>query len=218
MGNAIRILANIGLMACALAQAQAQTPSVEQPSSFTQAMNAQAKATSPFGNRQDFDFAARGFVATRTDPLIRNTAGQVVWDLTAYDFLKGEAPATVNPSLWRQGQLLALHGLFKVSDRIWQVRGFDLANITFVKGDTGWIVIDTLGSNETARAALDLITDAVGKRPIKAIIYTHSHTDHFGGAGGLGAATGFLRVRRLSNHIMASSNEDTVGMKLDGCL
>ena len=148
-------------------------------------MNAQAKATSPFGNRQDFDFAARGFVATRTDPLIRNAAGQVVWDLTAFDFLKGEAPATVNPSLWRQGQLLALHGLFKVSDRIWQVRGFDLANITFVKGDTGWIVIDTLGSNETARAALDLITDAVGKRPIKAIIYTHSHTDHFGGAGGL---------------------------------
>jgi alkyl sulfatase BDS1-like metallo-beta-lactamase superfamily hydrolase len=108
-----------------------------------------------------------------------------VWDLSAFDFLKGEVPATVNPSLWRQGQLLARTGLFKVSERVWQVRGFDLANITFVRGDTGWIVIDTLGSIETAKAALDLANDTLGARPVVAIVYTHPHVDHFGGAGGL---------------------------------
>ena len=164
--------------------ADAQTP-VEKPSATTLAVNAQTKADLPFSDRRDFDFAKLGFVATRTDPLIKNAAGAVVWDLNQYDFTKGEAPGTVNPSLWRQAQLMAKHGLFQVSDRIWQVRGFDLANITFVKGDTGWIIIDTLGSAETAKAALDLVNEHVGKRPIKAIIYTHAHTDHFGGAGGL---------------------------------
>ncbi|MDR3507005.1 MAG: alkyl sulfatase dimerization domain-containing protein [Caulobacteraceae bacterium] len=175
------LLAMAGLLAASAAAAQSADP----PSAYTQAAQAEVLRTSPFADRQDFDFARRGFVATRTDPLIRNAAGQPVWDLSAFDFLKGEAPATVNPSLWRQGQLLAIHGLFKVSDRIWQVRGFDLANITFVKGDHGWIVIDTLGSIETAKAALDLANQSLGERPITAIIYTHPHVDHFGGAGGL---------------------------------
>ena len=157
----------------------------ETPSTYTEAAQARVAAASPFADRQDFDFARRGFVADRKDPLIRNAAGQTVWDLSAFDFLKGPAPATVNPSLWRQSQLMATHGLFRVSDRIWQVRGFDLANITFVKGDTGWIVIDTLGSIETARAALDLANEALGQRPVVAIVYTHPHADHFGGAGGL---------------------------------
>ncbi|HQR91356.1 MAG TPA: MBL fold metallo-hydrolase, partial [Caulobacter sp.] len=91
--------------------------------------------TLPFSDRQDFDFAERGFLGTRADPLIKRADGQVAWNLAAYDFLKGEAPATVNPSLWRQAQLLARHGLYQVSDSVWQVRGFDLANITFIKGD-----------------------------------------------------------------------------------
>jgi alkyl sulfatase BDS1-like metallo-beta-lactamase superfamily hydrolase len=91
----------------------------------------------------------------------------------------------VNPSLWRQAQLMAKHGLYQVSERIWQVRGFDLANITFVKGDTGWIVIDTLGANETAKAAFDLLTEHVAALPIVAVVYTHSHTDHFGGTAGI---------------------------------
>ena len=155
------------------------------PSSYTRDAQARVLLTSPFTDRQDFDFADRGFLGTRTDPIIRNAAGQAVWDLSAFDFMKGAPPATVNPSLWRQGQLLARNGLFQVSKRIWQVRGFDLANITFVKGDTGWIIIDTLGSTETAKAALDLVTTTLGARPIKAIIFTHPHVDHFGGAGGL---------------------------------
>jgi alkyl sulfatase BDS1-like metallo-beta-lactamase superfamily hydrolase len=143
------------------------------------------KASLPFADRQDFDFASRGFLGTRADPLIKDAKGGTVWDLSAYDFLKGDAPPTVNPSLWRQAQLLSMNGLFQVSDTIWQVRGFDIANITFVKGDTGWIVIDPLTSNEAARAAYDLVTEKLGVRPVVAVIYTHSHADHFGGARGV---------------------------------
>jgi alkyl sulfatase BDS1-like metallo-beta-lactamase superfamily hydrolase len=155
------------------------------PSAYTEAAQATVLASAPFSDRQDFAFADRGFLGSRRDPIIRNAAGDAVWDLSAFDFLKGSPPATVNPSLWRQSQLMAKHGLFQVSDRVWQVRGFDLANATFVKGDTGWIVIDTLGSTETAKAALDLVTEKLGALPIRAILYTHPHADHFGGAGGL---------------------------------
>ncbi|MGH6755406.1 MAG: MBL fold metallo-hydrolase, partial [Bradyrhizobium sp.] len=116
----------IALAASASALAQTPPP-VEKPSSFTQKAQAATLAARPFSDTRDFDFARKGFLATRADPIIRNAAGDVVWDLSAYDFLKGPAPATVNPSLWRQGQLMAIHGLFQVSDRIWQVRGFDLA-------------------------------------------------------------------------------------------
>lgn len=157
----------------------------ETPSASTRAVHDTVRAERNFADTRDFDFAARGFVATRKDPLIATATGQPVWDLSAFDFLKAASSGTVNPSLWRQGQLMAKHGLFKVSDSIWQVRGFDLANITFVKGATGWIVIDTLGANETAKAAYDLVTEHLGALPIVAVIYTHSHTDHFGGTAGI---------------------------------
>ncbi|HEY8616480.1 alkyl/aryl-sulfatase [Phenylobacterium sp.] len=136
-------------------------------------------------DRQDFAFAERGFVGTRAEPKIVAADGRVVWDLAAYDFIKGTAPASVNPSLWRQAQLLSKHGLFKVTDGVWQVRGFDIANVTFVAGRTGWIVIDPLTAAETARAALDLANEKLGARPVLAVIYTHSHVDHFGGARGV---------------------------------
>lgn len=134
----------------------------------------------------DAAFAARGFVATRADPVIRGADGQPVWNLAAYDFLRDEAaPATVNPSLWRHARLLARHGLFQVSERIWQVRGFDLANLTVVRGASGWIVIDVLSTTETARAAMELVRQRLGDRPISAVIVTHSHSDHFGGIDGV---------------------------------
>uniref|UniRef100_UPI0025FB4814 alkyl/aryl-sulfatase n=1 Tax=Phenylobacterium sp. TaxID=1871053 RepID=UPI0025FB4814 len=145
----------------------------------------QAAAAPDFADRQDFTFADKGFVATRDDPKIVAADGRVIWDLAAYDFLKGPPPAGVNPSLWRQSQLLAKHGLFKVADGVWQVRGFDLANATFIAGKTGWIVIDPLTSAETAKAALDLADAKLGARPVVAVIYTHSHVDHFGGARGM---------------------------------
>jgi len=144
-----------------------------------------AAAAPDFADRQDYAFAERGFVGTRADPKILAVDGRVVWDLAAYDFLKGPAPASVNPSLWRQSQLLAKHGLFEVAKGVWQVRGFDLANATFIAGKTGWIVIDPLTASETAKAALDLANARLGARPVVALIYTHSHVDHFGGARGM---------------------------------
>ncbi|MFT3997986.1 MAG: alkyl sulfatase dimerization domain-containing protein [Asticcacaulis sp.] len=177
----------LGLLpVAAAAQTPSQTSSLANgPSRDTVARNQEVLRTAPFDDTRDFDFASRGFLGTRADPLIRTADGRVIWDLGAFDFVKDAAPATANPSLWRHSQLIAKHGLFRVTDRIYQVRGFDIANITFVRGDTGWIVIDTLTSIETARAAYDLISEKLGRFPVVAIVYTHSHADHFGGAAGL---------------------------------
>ena len=139
----------------------------------------------PFGDTADFDDAERGFIATG-ESVIRNEAGEVVWDNGSYtDFLTGDAPDTVHPSLWRQSTLVAKQGLFEVTDGIYQVRGYDLSNISFIEGDTGVIVIDPLISTETAAAALALYREHRGDRPVIAVIYTHSHVDHFGGVKGV---------------------------------
>ena len=177
MNRAAALVATVAL-------AGIQAYAADTPSPTTVAAQAALSQTLPFADKQDFDFADRGFVATRADPIIPGPGGPA-WNLAAYDFLNGPAPASVNPSLWRQAQLLSKHGLYKVTDRVWQVRGFDIANATFIKGDKGWIVIDVLTSKETAKAAYDLVTEKLGARPIAAIIYTHSHSDHFGGARGL---------------------------------
>ena len=142
-----------------------------------------AEAPPPnWSDARDLDFVARGFVATAKDPKITTADGRVVWNLNAFDFLKGPPPATANASLWRHGALLSRHGLFKVADGVWQVRGFDVANATFIRGKTGWIVIDCLTTTETAKAALDLVNETLGARKVVGLVYTHSHTDHFGGA------------------------------------
>lgn len=139
-----------------------------------------------FSSTEDHDFATRGFIATRTDPKIRDAAGKVVLDLTEMDFLNLPATEkTTNPALLRHARLLNEAGLFTVTDNVYQVRGFDLANFTFIRGNSGWIVIDTGSSAATARAAYDLVSEQLGSLPIKAIIYTHSHADHFGGTAGL---------------------------------
>jgi alkyl sulfatase BDS1-like metallo-beta-lactamase superfamily hydrolase len=137
----------------------------------------------PFGDRQDFDDAHRGLIAP-LEGAVTADDGRVVWDNSTYDFLAGEAPDTVNPSLWRQSQLVATGGLFEVVPGIYQIRGLDLANTSFIEGDEGVIIIDTLISVETAAAAWALYRKHRGDRPIKAIIYTHSHVDHFGGTKG----------------------------------
>ncbi len=139
----------------------------------------------PLHDTQDFTDADRGFIATREDPLIRAGDGRVVWDLDAYAFLDGEVPATVHPGLWRQSRLCARHGLYEVVPGIYQVRGFDLSNVTFVEGERGVIVIDPLITRETAQAALALYHRHRGERPVVAVIYTHSHIDHFGGVKGV---------------------------------
>ncbi len=141
----------------------------------------------PFENRQSFDDAARGFIAS-IDPvtITRAQDGRVTYDLSGVGFLAGEAPDTVNPSLWRQAQLNARHhGLFEVVDGIYQVRSFDIANMTLVRGERGWIVIDPLTSSESSAAALALANEHLGERPVVAVIHTHSHADHFAGVLGV---------------------------------
>ncbi|MDR5698626.1 alkyl/aryl-sulfatase [Agromyces aerolatus] len=138
-----------------------------------------------WADRTDFENVERGFIGTVEDPKIRNANGDVVWDTERFAFLSADAPATVNPSLWRQSQLLQKHGLFEVTDGIYQVRGLDLSNMTIVEGDTGVIVIDPLVSNEVAAAGLALYRAHRGDRPVTAVIYTHSHVDHFGGVEGV---------------------------------
>ncbi|MFE3517630.1 alkyl/aryl-sulfatase [Streptomyces sp. NPDC059166] len=139
----------------------------------------------PFADRQDFEDATRGLIARRVPGAVTAEDGRVVWDGDSYSFLAGEAPDTVNPSLWRQSQLVAEQGLFEVVEGIYQVRGLDLSNITFVEGTTGVVVIDPLISTETAAAALALYREHRGERPVTGVVYTHSHVDHFGGVKGV---------------------------------
>ncbi|MYU20469.1 alkyl sulfatase dimerization domain-containing protein [Streptomyces sp. SID8352] len=152
-------------------------------SEFTARWHREALRSLPMEDRSAFADAARGLVAADGPPVVRDDSGHVVWDLTAYDFLReGEAPETVHPSLWRMARLNRHHGLFRVTDRVYQVRGYDIANMTVVVGDRGYIVIDPLTSTETATAALRLVREHLGDRPVTALLHTHCHVDHFGGA------------------------------------
>ncbi|UCM54850.1 MBL fold metallo-hydrolase [Aeromonas dhakensis] len=157
-------------------------------SEFTIQANQNVLHTLPFNDKQDFEDARRGFIAKPDTLTIKDEQGNVVWDLEQYKTYIGldkTAPDTVNPSLWRNAQLNMEYGLFKVTDKIYQIRGFDLSNITFIQGDKGWIVFDPLISPQTAKAALAFINQTLGERPVTAVVYSHSHVDHYGGAAGL---------------------------------
>ncbi|QKW31568.1 MBL fold metallo-hydrolase [Nocardiopsis flavescens] len=146
----------------------------------------------PAEDGQDLRDAGRGFLGTLEPAVVTDAAGGTVYDADAYAFLDGPAPDTAHPGLWRQSGLTARHGLFEVTEGVYQVRGFDLANMTLVEGATGVVVIDTLTSAETAAAALALYRSHRGDRPVTGVILTHPHADHFGGAAGVlaGAAPG----------------------------
>jgi alkyl sulfatase BDS1-like metallo-beta-lactamase superfamily hydrolase len=160
------------------------TPKPAHPT--TTARNASFAERLPLGDDADVERANRGLVARHPTGVIDGPLFPV-WDVQQYDFLREspDAPDTVNPSLWRQARLNCIHGLFQVSDTVWQVRGYDISNITFIAGDTGWIVIDPLTSCETAAASLQLADEHLGERPVVAVIYTHSHLDHFAGVLGV---------------------------------
>src|SRR5262245_37576834 len=148
----------------------------------TKAANATVLKSLPFGDKQDFEDAKRGLIARPDKLTIKNDKGEVVWDLEQYKTYIGDdkpAPDTVNPSLWRNAQLGLHYGLFKVTDRVYQVRGYDLSVMTFIEGDTGWIVGDPLISMETAKAAYDLVSENLGKKPVVGVIYSHSHIDQY---------------------------------------
>jgi alkyl sulfatase BDS1-like metallo-beta-lactamase superfamily hydrolase len=168
--------------------ASTETPkeSPKQASAPVVAQHAATLKALPFSDTRDFDEAARGFLGTLDHARIVNAQGRVVWSLEPYGFLsEAEAPATVDPSLWRQSRLNMNHGLFEVVPGVYQVRGLDIANMTLIEGERGVIVVDTLTSIEGARAAMALYFQHRGKRPVAAVIFTHTHTDHWGGARGV---------------------------------
>jgi alkyl sulfatase BDS1-like metallo-beta-lactamase superfamily hydrolase len=178
----------IGMSLSGLAVAQSAPASSKPATAATKAANEAVLKALPFNDKEDFANAQRGFIGKPDTLTIKNAKGDVVWDLEAYKKYIGldkPAPDTVNPSLWRNAQLNMQYGLFKVSDNIYQVRGYDLSNISFVQGKTGWIVFDPLISTETAKAAYDLVSQHLGKKPIVAVVYSHSHVDHYGGVRGI---------------------------------
>lgn len=194
-GSFGRAIARVALCCCALTVHSGRAaappehfhPEGKPPSAHTRAAQDAVRATLPFEDTRDFEEHRRGFVAAPDYRQIRAADGRVVWDLSAYDFLlSGDTFASIHPSLARQATLNMNYGLYEVlPGRIWQVRGFDLANMTLVKGDTGWILFDVLLTRETARAALDFVASILGPRPVVAVVYSHSHADHFGGVRGV---------------------------------
>jgi alkyl sulfatase BDS1-like metallo-beta-lactamase superfamily hydrolase len=163
----------------------------------TRAANAALVGGLPFDDTADHVGASRGRIAPLPDT-VTTADGRPVWDSHRFDFVDGEAPPTVHPSLWRQERLNGVGGLFEVADGIYQVRSLDLSNISFVRGATGWIVLDPLISAEVAAAALELVNTHVERRPVTAVVFSHSHADHFGGVRGVctpeDVATGRVRI------------------------
>jgi len=191
-------------------------PATTQPASeHTRALHDSARALVDFDDEADFARARRGFVASLPGGKIAKD-GQLMWDVARHDFVRHDpvAPDTVHPSLWRQARLNAIHGLFEVCDGVWQARGYDLSNITFVAGDSGWIVIDPLTTAATAEACLKLANDQLGARPVRAVIYTHSHVDHYGGVLGVvtreAVTAGEVQILAPAGFLREAVNENVI--------
>lgn len=150
----------------------------------TMKVNAQFAKDLKLDDPQDFEDAKRGFIAKPSGKILAPD-GSVLKDFEAYNFLDGKAADTVNPSLWRHAQLNANYGLFKVTDGVYQLRGFDIANMTIIEGKTGWILVDPLTAPETSSAALAFARQHLGNKPVSAVVLTHAHADHFGGVLGV---------------------------------
>jgi len=179
--------------------------------SITRAANAAVLDTLDFADRQSFEDAARGLVASRPTLIVKAADGREVWNLPAYAFLESEeSPPSVNPSLWRQARLNMANGLFEVVEGVYQVRGFDLSNMTIVEGDTGIIVIDPLVSVEVAHAALGLYQEQRGPRDVHAVIYTHSHVDHFGGVRGVVSDADAVQILAPNGFLESAVSENAM--------
>jgi alkyl sulfatase BDS1-like metallo-beta-lactamase superfamily hydrolase len=179
------LAAALAFVLAGCAAAPANPPAAAGGVTATTAARQSAVASSlDLADPRSFDAARRGLVA-KPSGQVRDETGRVVWDYDGFAFVQGNAPATVNPSLWRQAKLNNEAGLFKVTEGVWQLRGFDLANLTLIQGRTGWIVVDPLTTRETAAAALAFARQHLGDRPVSAVVYTHSHVDHFGGVLGV---------------------------------
>ncbi|MDH4282966.1 MAG: MBL fold metallo-hydrolase [Myxococcales bacterium] len=151
----------------------------------TAALNAAVSESLPLSDPQDFEDAKRGLVASDPGLSISNAEGKQLWNMPAYAFLEGDAPVSANPSLWRQARLNNIHGLFEVTKGVYQIRGYDLANMSLIEGKTGWIIVDPLTAKESGAKAMAFVREHLGDKPVSAIIFTHSHIDHFGGVLGV---------------------------------
>ena len=175
-----------GALAAAISLAANAAPTPNPATATTASANKAVLGQLPFADQQAFDDARRGFIAQLPDGKVTNPDGSVAWDMSQYAFLDQDtAPETVNPSLWRQAQLNAIHGLFEVTEGLYQIRGMDLANMTIIEGDTGLLIIDPLLSPSTAKAGLELYYQNRPKKPVVAVLYTHNHVDHWGGVKGV---------------------------------
>jgi alkyl sulfatase BDS1-like metallo-beta-lactamase superfamily hydrolase len=174
-------------------------PTVEARNPHTVAVNEAHAEALALDDDGDLERATRGLIATHDTGIIDGPFGPA-WNVGDWQFLRDEAapPPTVHPSLWRHARLNAIHGLFEVADGVWQARGYDISNITFIRGAEGWVIIDPLTTSVTAAACLDLANRTLGERPVTAVIYTHSHADHFGGILGVtsrdAVANGDVRI------------------------
>jgi alkyl sulfatase BDS1-like metallo-beta-lactamase superfamily hydrolase len=184
-------------------------------SPHTRALHRQSAAALSFDDPADFERAGRGRVATIEEGRI--LLGQhTVWDVGHYDFVRESeaAPDTVHPGLWRQARLNCIHGLFEVAEGVWQARGYDLSNITFLSGDEGWVIIDPLTTAGTAAACLALANARLGERPVTAVVYTHSHVDHYGGIEGVttaqAVAAGKVRILAPEGFLREAVNENVL--------
>jgi alkyl sulfatase BDS1-like metallo-beta-lactamase superfamily hydrolase len=181
---------------------------------FTKAVNDELLSYLPFEDRQDFEDAARGHIADLNGAVVKAPDGRVVWDPSKFSFVADDAPAppSVNPSLWRQSQLCAKGGLFKVVDRLYQVRNHDISNLTIVEGDTGLILFDPLISVECSAAALQLYYEHRPKKPVVAVVFSHTHVDHYGGVKGViseeDVAAGKVRVIAPEGFLEAAVSEN----------
>jgi alkyl sulfatase BDS1-like metallo-beta-lactamase superfamily hydrolase len=181
-------------------------------SPVTAAVNQAAAARFDFADGADFERVRRGLLAQLDPPVVSDSGGRTRWDVGQFGFIEGDAPPSVHPSLWRQAQLNNVHGLFEVVPGIYQVRGYDISNISFIRSDRGWLVIDPLTVAETARAARGLVDAQFGSLPIVAVIYTHSHADHYGGIRGIVTddeiASGAVRIIAPEGFLEAAISEN----------
>lgn len=182
---AIALFSTLILLAGCESDAPPPVPESSEATSYTVAHNRKFAEFLDLGDQDGFEDAKRGLIAAAPDEPVKDTEGEVIWDPRNYAFITGDAPDTVNPSLWRQSLLNMQRGLFEVEEGIYQLRGFDLANISIIEGKTGWIIVDPLTTDDTAREAIAFARQHLGDKPISAILFTHSHVDHFGGALGL---------------------------------
>lgn len=181
----VRSLALAGFFISASTSIAAETQ--KDASAATQQANNALYSQLPFSDNTDFTNAHKGFIAPIPQEVIKGEQGNVIWDPQQYSFIKegDKSPDTVNPSLWRQSQLINISGLFEVTEGVYQIRNLDLSNMTIIEGKEGITVVDPLVSAETAKVGMDLYYKNRGKKPVVAVIYTHSHVDHYGGVRGV---------------------------------